>query len=352
MKHLSSEIYRADLRATLRGVAELSRLCGRTLLLTGASGLLGTWIADALRDWNESQAQPIRLILAGRDTRRLAERFGPEGEFLRYQQYDLSAPISMDIRADFIIHAAGNAHPASFRKDPAGTLSDTVLGAHRMLDFATHCGCERFLYVSSGEVYGIASDMAKPMSEHEMGFIDPLSPRACYPNGKRAAETLCAIYATNLGLHTVIARPCHCYGPSFTPTDDRASAQFIQSAAMGETIVLHSPGNQLRSWCYAADCASALLTALLHGHSAEAYNIAIASEEYTIAEFAAECARLGNSVLKREYTSIPMDSPIPHQVLNAEKLEFLGWRGQFTADIGIEHSIGIIRDWRALYSLS
>ena len=185
---------------------------------------------------------------------------------------------------------------------------------------------KRFLYVSSGEVYGEGD--GRVISEEYSGYVDCLNPRSCYPSSKRASETLCASYASEYGVDVVIARPCHIFGPNFTEKDNRVYAQFIRNILHGEDIVMKSSGEQMRSWCYVIDCVSALLYVLLKGISGEAYNIADSKSVLTIRQLAEMLARIGNCkvvIEKPSETEKRTFNPVTKSVYSVNKLEGLGW---------------------------
>ena len=222
-----------------------------------------------------------------------------------------------------------------------------ISGTKNLLDYGkTHC-CKRLLYISSGEVYGQGDFTLESFEETYAGYVDPTSARSCYPNGKRAAETLCVSYTKQYGLDTVIVRPSHTYGPTVTKADNRANAQFVNKGLAGEDIVLNSAGNQMRSYTYLADAASAILSVLTNGESCNAYNISNSQSRTTIVGFAQEVAAQTNTkvifadpdeVAKAEMT------PIAKQVLSSKKLEQLGWKGRFNIEEGIRHTLQIMRE--------
>lgn len=245
----------------------------------------------------------------------------------------------------YIIHAAGNAHPAAFNGDPVGTIVGNVNGTYVLLEYARKYGIKRFCYISSGEVYGQGDLTLDSFSEDYNGYLDSMSPRSCYPMSKRAAETLCISYTKQYGLETVIVRPCHTYGPGMTESDNRANVQFIRNVLNGEDIILKSAGTQMRSYCYIADCASAIISCLVKGETAQAYNSANVNARITIAglaEVVAECA--GRKVVFMNPDSIEAanQSPIAKQVLNTEKIEGLGWKGRYSVRKGIMHTLEIL----------
>ena len=230
--------------------------------------------------------------------------------------------------------------------DPVGTIEGNVHGTYRLLEYAKGHGCRRFLYVSTGEVYGECDASLSPFQESASGQIDILSPRSCYPGSKRLAETLCVSYRKQKGLETVIARPCHTYGPGMLEGDNRANAQFLRNGALGKDIILKSKGSQMRSYAYTADCVSAILTILLVGDGGEAYNCANSESKCTIAEFAEIVAKVSGSKVVYENPSaadLANRSPVMRQVLDTKKLEGLGWKGRYSVEKGVTHTLRILK---------
>lgn len=343
-----SQTYREDLRTAAGAVVGIEKLEGKTILITGATGTVGSFIADVLLQYRRDSGENIGICLAGRNPKALRRRFS-EGfsEEITFLPYDLSREIAFDVDVDYIIHAAGNAHPAAFNGDPTGTILGSIYGTYRLLEYGRTHGMKRFLYISSGEVYGKGDLSIEAFPEDYAGYIDTMSVRSSYPGGKRAAETLCACYAQQYGVEAVAARLCHTYGPVITGSDNRANAQFIRAGAAHENIVLKSKGSQMRSYCYAADTASAVLSVLLSGESGKAYNCANPESRCTIAELAqciADCAgtrvifELPTDAEKKDFT------PIPKQVLDSARLEGLGWKGQFTVREGVARTLEIMKE--------
>ena len=347
-----SKTYLEDLETTFRNVPCMKKLCGSTVLITGCTGTIGSWIADTLLMYNFMQAANIRIILAGRSIVRMKEQFDkwpaspPE-----YVRYDLNELPDWNFPVDYIIHAAGNAHPAAFNSDPCGTVTGSILGVWNLLQYGHSHGCRRFLYVSSGEVYGQGDLSLESFDETYGGYVDPTSPRSSYPNSKRASETLCASYTAQYGMDTVIIRPSHTYGPCITPGDNRANAQFLRSGSSGHDIIMKSSGTQIRSYTYASDCASATLTVLLSGKTGNAYNCAVPEAKCSIAEFAAAAAQASGTKVIFETpgeTDLADRTPILKQVLSSEKTESLGWKGRFDIKTGVGHTLRILRESQSL----
>ena len=341
-----SQVYKEDLEQAMKQVKDWNKLNGSSVLIAGATGLIGSYMVDLFLAANKISDTNITVYALGRDRERLQERFcGVKTENLIFIEGDINESLKLNADVDYVVHGASNAHPAAFREKPVETLMSNVLGTYRLLEYGREHRAKRFLYVSSGEIYGQGNSLEKEFSEDYSGYINILEPRSCYPSGKRAAETLCCSYSQQYGLDVVIARPCHTYGPNMSDRDNRATAQFIRNALKGEDIILKSAGNQMRSYCYVADCVSALLTILLNGAPREAYTIANKDSRLTIAEFARLVAAFsGRKVVfeNPDLTALQERSPIERQVLDSRKIESLGWVGNYPAEKGIEHTLKIL----------
>lgn len=248
-------------------------------------------------------------------------------------------PFDMDFH--YIIHAASNAAPSAFKNDPVGVITANIGGVDHLFSYGIQHHLRKLLYVSSGEVYGEGN--GTPFREEDSGAFDWFSLRACYPSAKRTAETLCVSYASQYQIETSIVRPCHIYGPFFTPKDDRAYAQFIRNVVAGENIVLKSPGLQQRSWCYVVDCAFAILHVLLKGENGNAYNIADSQANVSIREFAGMIASKGGLEVVFELPGQTRENPIISQAFFAtEKINDLGWHPQWSLEEGISHTLNTL----------
>jgi nucleoside-diphosphate-sugar epimerase len=321
------------------------KLENKSLLLTGATGLIGSFLVDVLMYRNEHYCSNISIYAVSRNPETVKERFKKylDSNLFRYVQHDVSEKLIFDFNADFIIHSAGNATPYTYVVDPVGTLKTNIYGMDNLLSYAVNTHSECVLYVSSGEVYGEGN--GNDFTETYSGYVDCMNLRACYPSGKRATETLCASYSAQYDVNVVIARPCHIYGPTMTQSDNRAFAQFIRNILSKQNVVLKSKGEQYRSYCYGADCVSAILTILLKGEKSNAYNIANKKSNVTVAELAKTIAMAGKQQVAFE---LPVDeekrgySVVTRAVLNADKLEKLGWKAQYSLKEGIERTVQIL----------
>lgn len=354
MDLLDVSLYRSSLERLCAG-AELDFLRGKNVLITGASGMLGSCLVDALSVWNRKQTVPCRIIAVSRNSDAAAKRFRPvwKESFFSFHAQDICDELNgLPDAVDYIIHAASNADPVRMAKYPADTLLANVLGTKNLLNYGMSHGMKRFLFVSSGEVYGQPDAQLSDFYEDYCGPLDLSSPRSCYPEGKRAAEVLCQSYISQYGVDAVIARPCHLFGPTMTDRDSRAAAEFLRQAAAGRDIVMKSAGLLERSHCYVLDAAAAILFILKAGVCGQAYNIADRQYQMTIREFAGRAAETGwSSVVCTQPDQLEAKgySRVGRMVLKASRLEALGWKTGQRNTSAIQETVDIMRDMVRMY---
>lgn len=343
-----SELYINDIARSIEQVPNLLLLSGCSVLVTGATGMIGSCVVDSLLYLNKYKDAKITIIIAARSRERVIQRFASFAIDKDYSflHYDAASTGTLSIKVDYIIHAASPADPKGIISAPVETILANVFGLNTLLRNAQELGLKRFLYVSSSEIYGKKSSH-EPYTESDYGFIDVLNPRAAYPNAKRAAESLCIAYTKEYHLDGVIVRPGHIYGPTVTASDSRASSQFPQDLLAGKDIVMKSAGSQLRSYCYVTDCASAILCVLLNGMEGEAYNISNKDAIVSIRDMAEAFAHAyGREVLFEQASTQEKASfnLMDNSSLNAEKLESLGWKACFNMEEGAEHTLKILEE--------
>lgn len=335
--------YQKDIRQLYDNGLSLDALHGRTLLVAGATGLVGSCIVDIV------MADPdrnVRVFAAGRNRERADRRFKEYADDPRFTfvPMDVTKQIEGDAHYDYIIDAASNASPNFFKQQPVEVIKANIDGVANLLDYSRKHDLRKMVYVSSGEIYGEGNGQA--FTETSSGYVDCATVRACYPSSKRAAETLCVAYAQEYDLDVTIARLCHTYGPGFTESDNRVFAQFFRNVLRGEDIVLKSRGEQYRSWLYVVDSAHALLHLLLHGGRSQAYNVADAKGNITIRQLAGQVAAWAG---RKVVFDIPPTSdggnttPVTRATFDTMKIEATGWRPLFDIPTGISHSLETIQ---------
>ena len=317
--------YIEDIRSAGTSNLPWERLEGKNIFVAGATGLIGGCLIDILMNRKE---MGYEVYAAGRNERRAAKRFAHYADDKRFHFVclDVTQPLTIDNEIHYIIDAASGASPSVYATDPVGVMRGNIYGVDNLLSYGERHGMERFVYVSSGEVYGEGD--GQEFTEDYSGYINITSERACYPSSKRAAETLCVCHSVQNGANVSIARPCHVYGPHFSETDNRVYAQFIRNVLNGEDIVMKSAGRQYRSWCYVVDCAEALLYILLKGKDREAYNIADESSNITIRQLAEMVAGMAcRRVIMRTADEEERKgySVISKAVFDTSKIKALGW---------------------------
>jgi len=328
----------------IRGVKDLDlpwkTLAETNILIVGATGLIGRALVDVLM---QLPHRNFHLYAGARDlvyAQNCFAEYKDEAAFT-ILSYDVVMPMPFDMDFHYIIHAASYAAPSAFKNDPVGVITANIGGVDHLFSYGIQHHLRKLLYVSSGEVYGEGN--GTPFREEDSGAFDWFSLRACYPLAKRTAETLCVSYASQYQIETSIVRPCHIYGPFFTPKDDRAYAQFIRNVVAGENIVLKSPGLQQRSWCYVVDCAFAILHVLLKGENGNAYNIADSQANVSIREFAGMIASKDGLEVVFELPEQTRENPIISQAFFAtEKIKDLGWHPQWSLEEGISHTLNTL----------
>ena len=345
----TSSLYQEDLDNILRIDLPWYELQGRSLLLTGASGLIGTVLVDALMKWNRQVEHGVTIYAVGRSEQRIKERFVDylDNPYFKFIAWDVNEPATFAVHADYVIHAASNTHPKAYATDPIGSIMTNLLGLRNVLDFARKTRSKRVMFLSSVEIYGKAYREDDVFTEDYCGYIDCNTLRAGYPEGKRAGEALCQAYIEQYGMDIVIPRLSRVFGPTMQDSDSKAMAQFIRNAVKGEPIVLKSEGKQRFYYCYAADAVGGLLTVLLKGKCGEAYNIAQKDKILSLKEIADVLGNISSMKVRMEIAGTVESkgfSTAVNAVLDVHKIIQLGWYSQFSIDTGIKRTVTILKN--------
>lgn len=347
MNATRSKQYIEGLKAVTKCV-DWTQLKERRILITGATGLIGSAIVDLLMWMNKEEELGATIYAASRNPESVYRRFDPYGEKMGLiaVEYDAMNPVDFSFEVDYIIHAASNASPDAYVEFPVDTMLGNIIGVHEMLEYAKGKDVKRIVYISSSEVYG-SREIGGAWIENEYGYVDLLNPRASYSMGKRAAETLCISYVKQYDCPVSIVRPGHIYGPTARNADRRVSSEFMKLALNKRDIVLKSSGTQIRSYCHCLDCATAILTVLVKGGNGVAYNISNRNSIITIYEMAELIAEYSGIHVKYQ---LPKDcernafNPMQNSSLDSNRIEKLGWSGVFDAKKGLEHTIDVLRE--------
>lgn len=334
MDLLANAIYLDDLRR----INEVSfipwdNLRGSSILLSGATGMIGKCLVDSIMLRNREQGFGCSIFAIGRNPEKAEQRFESwwETPLFHFIKGDVNDPSTfhIDQSIDYVIHLASNTHPVAYATDPIGTITANIIGTKTLLDLAVRCKAKRFVFASSNEIYGENRGDQELFDESYLGYIDCNTLRAGYPESKRCGEALCQAYKKQTGLDIVITRLTRSFGPTLLNTDTKALSQFLKNGIHHENIVLKSVGNQYYSYTYTDDAVTGLLTSMLKGENGEAYNIADESYDIRLKDLAQIIADIAN---------VQVIFELPNQIesagfskatkarLSGRKIRDLGWK--------------------------
>lgn len=320
------------------------KLSGKTIMISGATGMIGKCLIDLLMRRNADMGSGIKIVALSRNQEKAKERFSAywDKELFEYHSCDVNASIPECGMIDYIIHAASNTHPFQYSQDSIGTITANVIGTRNLLEYAVSHGAQQFCFVSSVEVYGENRGDVEKFSESYLGYLDCNTLRAGYPESKRLGETLCNAYHQTYGLEFTIPRLSRVYGPTVLATDTKAISQFIKKAVAVEDIVLKSEGNQKYSYTFVTDAAAGILYTMLLGTPGEAYNVADEKSDITLKELAGYLADIAGT---RVVFELPDEkerrgySTATRAMLDASKLEALGWHAGVHMEEGLRCTV-------------
>ena len=258
-----------------------------TILVTGATGLIGTQAVLSLLCANEQLNTNIRILALVRNKEKAENKFKDvKTDKLKFIIQDITAQIDCE-NADFIIHTANSTASKDFVETPVETINTIVIGTKNILEYAKNNKVRSIVYLSSMEVYGnIGLDRKEPLNEKDLGYMDLMKVRNSYPLGKRLAENMCFSYFSEYNISVKIARLSQTIGAGVDYSDNRVFVQFARNVIEKQDIILHTKGESTRSYCYVTDAVVALLLMLEKGRDGEVYNIANSETTCSIREIA------------------------------------------------------------------
>lgn len=286
------------------------------VLVTGGAGFIGSHLCERLLDDGFDVLCVDNFYSSTRDNiSHLLDN--PRFEVIRH---DVTFPLFVEV--DRIFHLACPASPVHYQRDPVQTTKTAVHGSINMLGLAKRTGA-RILLTSTSEVYG--DPLVHPQSEDYWGNVNPIGPRACYDEGKRAAETLFFDYHRQHGLDIKVARLFNTYGPRMHPNDGRVVSNFVVSALAGEPLTVYGDGNQTRSFCYISDLIEGLL-ALMDSSSDVTGPINLGNPgEFTIGALADLVIEMTGTKAGITHLPLPTDDPTRRQPDITRAREQLQW---------------------------
>ncbi len=270
----------------------LPELQDSTVLVTGATGMVGSYFIYTLMKLNESYNRNITIIPLVRNVSKLSEQVLNDRHVFPLIQ-DVTRPINLDRYVDYIIHTASPSSPNAMKMYPYETNLANTLGTYNTIELALGNNmsdikrqAKAYLYVSSREIYGQPIEGQDFFYEEgPLGQVDPLVPRNGYAEGKKAAENMCVAAREEYGLNAKIVRPFQLYGPMMQIDDGRVQTDFFANVIKGENIVLKSKGEAIKTFTYISDAVSAMFRVLLHGKE-NCYNIGNEEDKVSVRELA------------------------------------------------------------------
>ena len=302
----------------------------RRILITGGSGFLGSHLCERLVQGGQDVICLDNLLTS---RKRNIEHLLGSGNF-EFIRHDITDPIRLEV--DQIYNLACPASPLHYQLNPIKTMKTSVMGMIHVLGIAKRCHA-KVLQASTSEVYG--DPEVHPQPESYRGAVNTLGPRACYDEGKRAAETLCSDYRRSHGLEVRIARIFNTYGPGMDPNDGRVVSNFITQALRGEHLTMYGDGSQTRSFCYRDDLVEGLIR-LMDVDGDEALPVNLGNpDEFTMLELAQSVANGCGVEITLEHRPMPEDDPQLRRPDITRARSLLDWSPAVGLDEGLAKTI-------------
>ena len=316
----------------------IKELKNKTVLITGATGLIGYNIISELIEGGKDKSGFPKIIALVRNKQKAENMFKNHTDAgIKIVVSDICDSINIDEPIDYIIHGASQTASKAFINEPVETINTAIKGTLNILELAKEKNVKSLVYLSSMEIYGSPMTDEKIDEAHGTS-LDTMSVRSCYPESKRMCESLCASYCAEYGVPAKVVRLTQTFGPGVRYNDSRVFAEFARCAIEGRDIVLHTKGETKRNYLYTDDAVSAILTVLLKGKDGEAYNAA--NEEtycsiYEMAKLVAEKCAKGKINIDIHLEDIDKFGYAPTLKMNLDtsKLQKLGW----TAEVDLKN---------------
>lgn len=331
-----------DLKTIIAEDLSWEKLKNKTVMITGASGMVGSYMLYVLLMLNDEKHYGIKVDAVMRNVNKLPEEIRNR-EDVNVVVADVTKDIPDVGDIDYIIHAASPASPLIMQNQPVETIAANTIGTFKTLELAKEKNAEGYLFISSREIYGQPDEGQEFFYENTYGFVDQLNPRSCYSEGKKAAETMCVCFHEEYGLNTKIARLAHTYGPGMSIYDGRVQADFLKNVYHNEDIVLKSEGTAVRTYTYIADAIAGMYRILLDSEDI-VYNIGNEAGKVSIRDLAEILVSIYPERGLKLVFDIPEGgtkgtAPYTLGILSSEKLIKLGWNPKYSVKDGFKRTL-------------
>ena len=343
---MRNKIIESDLKYIANGNLPWENFIDKTILITGASGFIPSYLVDTFLYLNETKDFNIKIIGLVRNINNARSRFdyALDNKKLVFMEQDVCEDIVLDEKLDYIIHAASNATPKVFANDPVGTILPNTLGTKNLLSLAVKQKVNCFIFVSSSGVHGFVKDSDYPIKEDCIGILNPMDLASCYLESKKMGENMCVAWKHQYDVPVKIIRPAATYGPGIKLDDGRSFADFISCIVNNRDIVIYSDGSAIRNYCYIADAVLGFFIVMLNGVNGEAYNIAT-DQEISIKDLAHHLVtdvfpeKNLKVIMRKDPTKDFLRMNFTRSTVDISKVKRLGWKLSFSISEGFKRVI-------------
>lgn len=337
-----NKILNQDLEQIISENISWEKLKGKTVLITGASGMVGSYMLYTLIKLNDMYDYGIKVIAMVRNPKKLPAEVVERSD-VKVVVHDVTEKYESEDKLDYIVHAASPASPLIMQNQPVETIAANTIGTFNTLMLAKDHKADGYIFISSREIYGQPGEGQEFFYEDTYGFVDQLNPRSCYSEGKKAAETMCASFKAEYGLNVKIARLAHTYGPGMSIYDGRVQADFLKNIVHNEDIVLKSMGTAVRTYTYISDATAGMFRILLDSDDI-VYNIGNETCKVSIRELAEIMVDIYPERGLKLVFDIPEGgtkgtAPYTLGILSSEKLRAIGWNPKYSVKEGFARTL-------------
>lgn len=336
---IMDKYFKEDIDYLVKKCTYLNDIHDKTILVTGATGLVGSTLIKTLLEYNRHMNINLKIIALGRNEEKMLTTFENylQDESLKIFICDINSKIEILDDINYIVHTAAVTKSMILKDFPVETALTSILGTKNILELAKEKQVYSMVYLSSMEVYGTFGK-SQIVNEEMLGYIDLKNVRNGYPESKRICEFLCNAYFKEYGVKVKSARLAQTFGAGVPLDDTRIFSTIARSVIQSKDIVLHTKGLSEANYCYISDTINGILTILIKGINGEVYNISNESCHTTICNMAEMvCEKIAEGKIKVVF-DIPEDvssngyAPDTKMKLSSEKLRKLGWKPQYNLE--------------------
>lgn len=335
-----NEIIRKDIREICEDPSlDFSKLQNKKILITGATGMIASYLVYLFKTLNEYNNFNVKIIILVRNKYKAESIFGNRG--IEILEQDIEEKIEYKEDIDYIFHLASSANPATIENNPIGIIKANTIGTINVFDLAVEKKSKVFFF-STREIYGKMEEDCQYISENSMGIVECYEERACYPESKRIAESICKAYEKEYNINSNVIRIAHVYGPRMNiKNDGRIMSDIFQCIIEKRNILLKSDGNAKRAFCYLSDAIRGICYIVLYGKANEVYNLSNENEELTINDLAKLIIAESKEKINIEHCIIESKVYTNYKRvgLDNRKLNNLGWKPKINLVNGIRKTL-------------